>query len=336
MPVSVSLSVVTKQSFAIAYSGKDRPDDHSIDVEALAPALLAFGRLIREANAEFNGNRSQSKVLVSSDFEDRCFHIDFDVFVTCYEYLRTLLATESVKTAKEILEWIGLLKENELTVSMLGSLTFLRFLGLKGPRKIETATEIADSDGKSLVQIKITGDNNTVNVSPNVLNLSRNTKALKATRDVFAPIGQDGFDTVEVLDKRRVIDTFTPEQTQAIIAACNSGIEESAQKEPGVEITTAWLNIYSPVFDASATKWRFRFGRDREYMDISETNIAEDALARGGAMVNDSYQVKLEITTPVDREGNPGRPSYKILEVIKFIPGSSESQGSLFEGHKDH
>jgi hypothetical protein len=38
-----------------------------------------LGRLIREANAEFNGNRSKSKMLVSSDFEDKCFHIDFDV-----------------------------------------------------------------------------------------------------------------------------------------------------------------------------------------------------------------------------------------------------------------
>jgi hypothetical protein len=144
MPNDEDTLTVTKQSFAIAYSGKDRPDDHSIDVEALAPALLAFGRLIREANAEFNGHHSKSKVLVSSDFEDRCFHIDFDVIVSYYEQLRTLLATESVKTAKEILEWIGLLKENELTLSTLGSLTFLRFLGLKGPRpqeRSQTQTE---------------------------------------------------------------------------------------------------------------------------------------------------------------------------------------------------
>ena len=209
----VTLTVTTKQSFAIAYSGKDRPDDHSIDVEALAPALLAFGRLIREANAEFNGNRSKSKVLVSSDFEDRCFHIDFDVIVSYFEQMKALLATiEPIKTAKEILEWIGLIKDNELTLS---SLTFLQFLGLKGPKKIETTREIADADEKGLVQIKFTGDNNTVIVNRNILKLSQNPKALKATRDAFTPIGQDNFDTVQVLDKERVIEEITPEQTQA-------------------------------------------------------------------------------------------------------------------------
>jgi hypothetical protein len=116
MPVEVSVSFELKESFAIAYSGKNRQDDHSIDVEALAPALLAFGRLIREANAEFNGNRSRAKVLVSSEFEDRCFHIDFDVVLSYYEQIKTLLATESIKTAKDILEWIGLFKDHGLTL----------------------------------------------------------------------------------------------------------------------------------------------------------------------------------------------------------------------------
>jgi hypothetical protein len=333
MPSGEDTLTVTEQSFAIAYSGKNRADDHSIDVEALAPALLAFGRLIREANSELNGNRSKSKVLVNSDFEDKCFHIDFDVIVSYADQLKaTLLAIEPLKTARDILELIGFVKDGEHSLT---SLTFLQFLGLKGPKRIEATKEVTDPDRKGLVQIKFTGDNNTVIVNQNTLHLAQNPKALKATRDVFAPIGQDHFDTVEVLDRERVIEQITPEQTQAIIAACNDGIEESAEKESGVEVTTAWISTYAPVFDASATKWRFKLGRDHEYMDISETKIAEDALARGGAMVNDSYQVKLEITTPIDSEGRPGRASYKILEVIKFIPGSTESQGSLFDGHRD-
>jgi hypothetical protein len=48
---------VSKHEFSIAYDGAALAEagDHSIDVQTLAPALLAFGKLIREANTEFNG-----------------------------------------------------------------------------------------------------------------------------------------------------------------------------------------------------------------------------------------------------------------------------------------
>lgn len=51
---------VSKASFTIAYNGDDRTDDHTMDVELLAPALMGFGKLIREANAEFNGDRAKA------------------------------------------------------------------------------------------------------------------------------------------------------------------------------------------------------------------------------------------------------------------------------------
>jgi hypothetical protein len=99
---------VSRHEFSVAYDGKARgPEDHAIDVQALAPALLAFGKLIREANTEFNGKKSTAKVLVVSDFEHKCFNINFEVVLGLYEQAKTLLGIEGVKTAKEVLEWLG-------------------------------------------------------------------------------------------------------------------------------------------------------------------------------------------------------------------------------------
>jgi hypothetical protein len=39
---------VSRHAFQVAYYGAD-PNDHTMDVEALAPALMAFGKLIRES-----------------------------------------------------------------------------------------------------------------------------------------------------------------------------------------------------------------------------------------------------------------------------------------------
>lgn len=75
---------MSRKEFSVAYSGKAREEDHSIDVESLAPALLAFGKLIREANSEANGKSATSKVFVISDFEHKCFNINFEVVLTYY------------------------------------------------------------------------------------------------------------------------------------------------------------------------------------------------------------------------------------------------------------
>jgi hypothetical protein len=99
---------VSRHGFSVAYDGA-ASDEHSIDVENLAPALLAFGKLIREANVEFNGKKATSKVLVVSDFEAKCFHVNFDVILSLYEQIKSLLDSPDVSTAKTILEWLGLL-----------------------------------------------------------------------------------------------------------------------------------------------------------------------------------------------------------------------------------
>jgi hypothetical protein len=320
---------VSRHAFSVAYDGEAlaQADVHSIDVQSLAPALLAFGKLIREANTEFNGKRSTSKVIVVSDFEHKCFNINFEVLLGLYEQVKALLATEPVKTAKEILEWLGLLG---IPTGAAGGLTYLAYLRLKNGRKVAKATPLIDKDKTGVVQVNFEGDGNSVEVHHHVYQLSENPRALRATRDAFLPLGQEGFDTVKVREGEKIIEEIDWRKVEAIVKSCNAGIEESKQTEPEIEITPVWLSIYSPVFDLDAPNWRFRLGTDVIYADISETNIAQQALARGGVAVEDSYQVKLQITTPVDTQGVRKTPEYKVLEVIHFVPaGPPPHQGSL-------
>src|SRR5690349_18346199 len=100
---------MSRHAFSIAYDGGAGADIHAMDVYELAPALLAFGRLIREANTEFNGTKAFAKVAVVSDFERKCFGINFEVAVGWLEQLQTLVESDGMKTAKDVLEWLGLL-----------------------------------------------------------------------------------------------------------------------------------------------------------------------------------------------------------------------------------
>jgi len=83
------------------------------------------------------------------------------------------------------------------------------------------------------------------------------------------------------------------------------------------------------VYEATADRWRFKLGNDTIYADISETTIAEEALQRGGALVEDSYQVRLEIEVGKTPDGNDKKPTYKVLEVLRFVPGVPSVQGTL-------
>ncbi len=190
--VSQIVAESSRMTFAVAYNGPSRPDEHSIDVETLGPALVAIGRLVKEANVEFNGKATATKVVVSSDFENRCFYIQLDAIVTVLEHANALFQSDGAKTAKEVLEWIGFLNGAK------EALNFFDFLRRKRGRKavIEESSQPSGKDNS--VNVWIEGDGNTVTVQKNVFNLSTNPKALAAARDTLTPIGQNGFETFEL------------------------------------------------------------------------------------------------------------------------------------------
>lgn len=318
---------MSRHDFSVAYDGEARRDDHSIDVEDLSPALIAFGRLIREANAEFNGKNATARVLVVSDFEGKCFNINFEVILNFYQHLKMLLGPTNVTNAKEILEWIGLLDTGVVAVSG-GALSFLKFLKWKAGRKVENV--ITDRDPAGLVEVHIEGDGNTVQINRNVYNLSVNAKALKATRDAFLPLGHNGFDRVRIGETTTGMEVLDAETVDRIVASCTVGIEESKETAPEIEVTPAWLSVYSPVYDLAAPNWRFRLGKEVIYADITQTTIAQDAMERGGALTDDAYQVRLEITTLIDANGKRKEPTYKIIEVVRFVPAVPREQKRLF------
>ena len=147
---------MSRRAFEIAYAGPS-PDDHSMDVEELAPALIAIGQLVREANAVLNGKKATVNVSVVSDFEHKCFNINFEVVQTVYEQLKSLLAQDGVKSAKDILEWTGLVAG--------GSYSLWKLLAWLKGRKIIERKEIQDANGEGVVVLRIEGDSNTVTIN---------------------------------------------------------------------------------------------------------------------------------------------------------------------------
>jgi hypothetical protein len=98
------MEIVSSAELTIAYDGK-AVRAGLMDVQDLAPALLASGKLIQKANTLLNGERSHVEVKVRSDFRRGSFLVNLHVDQGLLEQARQfLLAHPHIKEAKDILD----------------------------------------------------------------------------------------------------------------------------------------------------------------------------------------------------------------------------------------
>ena len=295
---------------------------HSIDVDELAPALLALGDLCKLANNKFNGNRATIKVFVSANVEQNCFELNLELIQTLVSQIKSITSDEDVAAVKDLLEWLGII----VAVSVPTVMGLFKFLKTLGGRKIESIEPRTKEDG-NVVQVKIEGDNNRVHVHSNTIELLKEPRVAEKFKKTIKPLAQEGYETLEFESDDGRKEEITKEEAKKIL-----DVEAVPQllliEDDAPQMVTAWITVYSPVYEINAKNWRFEYGGRHEVIDISETNIAEKAIRRGGALVNDTYKVVLEITqtkTPTGKYKN----HYKIKEVVEFHP--AQFQEDMFD-----
>ncbi|WP_027576059.1 hypothetical protein [Bradyrhizobium sp. WSM1743] len=190
-------------------------------------------------------------------------------------------------------------------------------------RKVDSAQTVKGSLGAVIV--KIEGDNNTFQIGSDVFRLSQNAQVLEAVEGTLKPIDHKEAKAIEFRKDDKQIATYRNEDVRAIAASCEhpGGVIE---KEAAPKIVSAVLYTHGPVFDVKAPKWRFLYRKKPVYVDIRETNIAKDAVKRGGSFMNDRYKVKMEIAPP---EGDRAEAQYKIIEVLEFTPAEQQMNMKL-------
>lgn len=308
-----------RKKFQVAYISDD-DSDHSMDVEALAPALLAFGKLIRAANTELNQNRATMKVLVDSDFEHKCFLINFETLQIVLDTVKDFLNDEGVKKAGEVLQKVGVLG-GTVASGVFG------YLKWRNGRKVESVQEVKDSP--QAVVIKIEGNGNTLRIPKDVFRLAQNADVLDAVEGTLIPVkDHKEARAIEFRQDDKPVGSYSREDVNAIIASCedSGAIATPELVEDETKTVTAVLYAHGPVFDVKAPNWRFMYKRKPIYADIRETAIAKDAVKRGGSFMNDRYKVKMEIKPADTKEGTP---HYKIIQVLEFNPAERQMALSL-------
>lgn len=238
-PVANEANEVSAQ---IAYDGPALRTG-SMDVRELAPALLAVGDLLQQANRVLNSDRATLAVKVRSDFERGSFGLSFEL-VQAFAIAYMFVGVDALKTAKEIAEYVGFVTGTE--VSLFGLLKRL------GGRRPKDTTTLKDGN----IEITIDGDNNRVVVSPAVYHLASDPNVRKAAHDVVRPLHSEGVDTFEVRDNKRVVESVTREDLPAFELPPPDGARDIDDVDPERVLA---LEVIKPSFQEDLT-WVFSDG----------------------------------------------------------------------------
>ena len=314
-----------KESVIVRYDGPALTG-HRMDVGDLAPALLGLADLCKIANAKFNHDDSSVKVLISVDEEQKCFQFGIDV-VQILHQAQNVIANPEFKTANDILKFIGVVGGvgGAAGGAVLGLLRLLKILKSKPDAALTMQPTV--HGGQNVVQITINGDKNHVQfVWPETVALLKDETAVAAAKRVVEPVTKDGYEKLEFESGGVVTEIVNKAEARQILDYVPSSAEELLG-EP--QTITAFVKVYAPVYDVKAPRWRFTLSKDSHpYIDISETDIAARALERGGALLNDTYKVHLEIQQTQTVQGEMST-RYKVKEVLEFFPAQFPYQHNL-------
>lgn len=278
--------------------------DHEMDVQDLAPALLALADLIQIANQKFNGSHASMKVLVNADVEQKCFMIDISLVQTFLEQAKGLLGVEGVKTAKEIAEWVGILAGGSV-----GLFQLLKFL--RGARQNDQQLQIENSgDGN----ITIVGNGNRIVVPRPVFLLAQEPKAVEKAKGVVKPLEKEGYDSLAFLDGGNTVVEFAKNEALEIGEMPSQPLTDIPSES--VSQIRGQVRIKSAQYEGSA-QWAFLWnGRaiNAEMVDDAADWVLSFQENKINAPPNSILDVSMIETAQLDNQGLiVGKPAYKVL-----------------------
>lgn len=288
---------------------------HEMDVQDLAPALLALADLIQIANQKFNGAQTKIQVLVNADVEQRCFMIDISLVQSFMDQAKTLLGSDEVKTAKEIAEWVGILSGS--SVGLFGLLKFLRASKAgSAPLNIEN-----NGDGN----ITITGNGKAIVIPRPVYQLVQESKVVEKAKGVLRPLEKEGYESLAFLDGDE--EVFEATKAEAI------GMGE-LPNQPLADLPTessstirGQVRIKSAQYEGGA-QWGFLWnGRaiSAEMVDRAAEWVADFQANKVEAPPNSILDVSMIETAQLDAQGLiVGKASYRVQEVHSVTPPPSQ------------
>jgi len=243
----------SKASFHVLYDGPALAS-HEMDIRELAPALLAISDILEGANEVLNGDRASISVSVRASFERGSFGIELSTVQSLWDSLSGMLASTEVVTAKELVEWLGLLGLGSLCKD--GLIGFIKWV--RG-RKIKKVEPLPNRN----VKIIIEGDSRII--SETLLKLYQDMKVRKGLESAISkPLERQGVDIFGVRSTSETESVFVNKEEARHFQV---PIQEDVLLSE--EVRTTNLQLKSIKFK-EGNKWEFYDGASEYSASITD------------------------------------------------------------------
>lgn len=293
------------QKLRIAYVG-EALNTGAMDISDLAPALLAFGNLVKRAN-QLIGNEQPVRVLLKADDIRRgSFDITMLLDYNILEEAKLFMGLADDTGLKALMDVLGMGVTAKESIFWL-----IKVIGFKKIQKAEK-----DSGSVNI----ILEDNSEITVNQNVYNVFVDYEARSLIEKVVLPVKKEGIQGFEIRNPEDYNDRKPTVSIDKAVVDYYSTPELETKVEPDVVFEQEMmLKIVSIVFDEKQ-KWRFSDGESTFWARIADESfwqkIDEGSLAfRKG----DRLKVRCKV---VQRAGeNESLITEKtITQVIRIIP----------------
>jgi hypothetical protein len=284
------------KGFRIKYNGESLAD-HSIEINDLAPALLAVSDLIQEANSMANRGNSKISVKVKAT-ETGCFQVLIQTVQMTAHDVRDLLAGPNVTALVALLVLLGFLEGPE---NITGLITLIKKLCGKAPKKVTP---------KGDAEFEIETESGTVTISKLQWEMYLNRKIRQAAYNIIKPVEKSGVETFECIDGDKTASMVTKSDAKYFIPP-------DEQQEPLQDSTReTYVNIVHLWFK-DGYKWKFSEGESEWNAEIKDQKFLEKLL-KDEVVIHARDFLKVRVKQSQYTVGTTVKSDYEIVEVLEI------------------
>lgn len=273
---------MSKANFYVVYDGPAL-EGSQMDVADLAPALLALGDLVREANMVLNGPRSSVQLKVNASFQTGCFGINLTAIQGIFQDLLAMCNSDGAN----------------------GALNLVTMLSLAGGTGVGLLKVIKKVRGRNISKVKIMDDEkhaiifideDQLQVEIEIIKLLRNQKIRDAIEKlVYRPLEKEGIDSFSVTkDKGNTETAFIVNKSEREFFKSPAAEDEKIED---VEYEATY-ELISPVFQED-NKWRMSDGSGPFFVEmadeefIKKVQCSEISFAKGDLLTVKVHESKV-------------------------------------------
>lgn len=296
--------------FTVVYDGEALRGSQ-MDVRDLAPALLALGDVLEEANRVLNGDRATVSIHVKA-FQSGCFGINFETVQSCYQAVKNFLAPGSdIRDTLEILNALGFTPKDIVAGTAAAGYGLYALIKRSRGKKPKSVKKLENNNVRITFEYA-PGHEEDITVSSEVSKLFADSGVREAVAKSIEPLKQDGIDSfsVEQRGEREVLVTSADVEYYQlpVIEPQDIPVDETPRESV--------LSIVSLSFKED-NKWRLSDGSAVFNVKITDKSFLHGINEGTYFAKGDLLKVKLVSRATYAKDGL--KTEYEVVKVLEHI-----------------